>query len=116
MRTTRVFPILSQEFHTQRGFALPLTLVILLILSILSSALIFRVGGAKGDDMTNVKIHNKFHGAAHAGINRADFEMKRPDGGPKKIWSDGSSSSFDLTMDGSQVHVTIQDTKIPNPN
>lgn len=95
------------------GMVLPTVLVMIIILSLLIFSFVVRFNVRAKGNYGDYISHNKYHGAAHAGINKAEFNLKDVDGshGGKHQWQDNYYSSFTIAMDGGTLEVQIKDKK-----
>ena len=96
----------------QMEIALPEVLVLLLVLSISTLALVTRFSGVGAKEIMSSKVDNKYYGTAYAGIERARYHLLRPDPADPEdphTWTEGHTESFTIDINGKVVTVTIKD-------
>lgn len=92
------------------GFALPVVLVILAILSIIGVGLVSRFSKTGKNEFLQAKGMNVDYANAYAGIERAHHYLLRPDNPAlAHKWSANGTDSFTMNIDGNVVTVTVED-------
>ena len=95
--------------RTNRGLALPMTIVMLILLGIMATS--FVVITRSNAAVTDVHMdQNKYQGLLQAALDRTVFKLKRPDSpGDAHTWGDIPDTTVTYTIDGTVVNVRLQD-------
>ncbi len=94
----------------QAGFALPLVFIFLLIFTVIGVALVSRFSGTGSKELIQTKSMNKKYSNAYAGIERARYELLRPDNTSyAHAWALNSLSTYSFTLNGDRINISVED-------
>ena len=105
----------SNYYTNNRGYVFPLVILSLLIFSAIGLMLALKFAGTGSKEFVKTQSVPPNYALTQAGIERAKYELKRPDDPAQAhTWTSGYSDSFTIIIDGEEVSITVEDMQTGN--
>jgi hypothetical protein len=107
--------IKNRKLNRERGMALPIVLVMMVSLVLIAGGLLLWFNGSGVKQIVQMQSAAPRIGAAYSGVSIAKHMLQSPaDPGSAHHWTDGQTTTKQISIGDKSVTVQIQDTTLPD--